>query len=69
MTTHDYTEGDEAMTATTDPKALLREKIAQYHDGTETMGVVAMYEFAALHAGLSLTEIENLWEATPCSHR
>lgn len=38
----------------------LREKMQQYRNGQESMGVLMMYELAAIRVGIGQDEIEQL---------
>jgi hypothetical protein len=56
----DITEADEAATSLNSARCNLEYMACKYARGCETMGVLGMYELAAISAGISPSEADRI---------
>ena len=59
------TEAYEASSNAEEALKRFKEQIFSYRAGRETMGVVDMYEMAALNHGVSSKQIQEVWNDVP----
>jgi len=55
------TEADMASRTSTDALERFEEMVAQYRQGRETLGVVDMYELAAINLGATGAQVQDVW--------